>query len=180
MAALHRLLSLAMAAWLAASPAGAQDSIEPAQPARPQDIAEIDTCLSMAENEGADANRCISVVGQVCLESEQGTDEASVVACMRREASAWIAILKDQWPKMVTYAKEADALSGATGAESRAQTLRKAQDAWLAWRDAECANAFARGQSEDEGPLFAATCLLDKTARRVVEFHYILRADAGR
>lgn len=173
------LLSLALALAL---PAGAQESSE-SPGVRPQDLAEIDACLAAAAETGEHPLvRCIGRLASACMESEPQADTTlGMVDCMARETGAWDAILNDQWPKLVTQAREADSATGNTGLpQSEVEMLRAAQRAWIAFRDAECAHAYASGADGSIRNVLGARCLLRETAERVIDFHERLTEQATR
>lgn len=166
---------------LLATPAAATEEAAEPGGVRPQDIAEIDGCLAASAESGENpVSLCIGAISGICMEEHEGQSTAGMTECMARETAAWDAILNDQWPKLLTQAKEMDAASSLPEGGSSHEALRAAQQAWLAFRDAECAFAYSTGQDGTMRTLLGARCLLDMTAYRVIEFNYLLIERAQR
>ena len=170
----------AICAVMLALPATAQDVVEQGG-ARAQDIAEIVSCLSQAVTDELDpAAQCIGVVSGPCIETDEGSTTVGMMDCMGRETLAWDTILNDQWPKLMLQSRNNDADSGHAEADlpGEADTLREAQRAWIAFRDAECAHAYAQGGTGSIRSVYGASCLLDMTARRAADFYLRLTGDS--
>lgn len=160
-----------------AVPAAAQDAVPESGP-RPGDIAEIDVCLTSSLEAGDAAEECVGIVSGPCMEAADGATTVGMMACMGRETQAWDAILNDQWPKLMQRARSLDGGAVAQDQPGRAETLRDAQRAWIAFRDAECAHAYASGGDGSIRRILGASCLLDLTAERAIDFHERLVEEA--
>lgn len=177
------LAALLSAALLVAVPSAAQEQADEPTGAKPQDIAEIDGCLAAAAETGEDpAKRCIGLLSGACVDTPEGQTTVGMMTCMASETAAWDTILNDQWPKLMTQAREADESSQTIGSDrpSRAEALRAAQRAWIAFRDAECAHAYVSGGEGTIRTLLGASCFLNMTAGRVIDFHQRLSDQASR
>ncbi len=114
--------------------------------------------LSAARDAAArEAESCIGVVSTACVQAEGNQSTAVMVDCYGREGDAWDARLNAAYKK---------ALAGGEGADV-AEGYRKTQRAWIAFRDAACAQAgivFKGTMAASMG----ARCRMDMTARQAI------------
>ena len=99
-----------------------------------------------------------------------------LIACERAAYDRADSALNAQWKAALAKAKAGDAQTSpqdraANGGLSNSQALLKAQRAWLAYRDAECAlqiydNAWGR-----ELPIYRFACLSEMTRQRTKQLH---------
>jgi len=133
----------------------------------PGDVGKLSDCLETRAGTG-----CIGTIAEPCAD-DAGRSTVQMVQCMQRETEAWDVILNEQWPALMADAKERDKLNEpeANGLPSSAKSLREAQRAWIAFRDAECLYAYSEWGVGSFRNIAAAGCQRDMTAKRVIEFH---------
>jgi uncharacterized protein YecT (DUF1311 family) len=137
---------LAVLLLASALPAGAQDAAQ-ALPA-------VRACL---ESDAPQA--CAGDFARTCMQaSPQGETTVGMSVCALTEAEAWDQVLNE------TYA----ALLKTAPPESAAM-LRAAQRAWVAFRDADCAQEVAIWGEGSMRQIAGAECTLARTAQRVTE-----------
>lgn len=103
---------------------------------------------------------------------ESPQDQTSMNICAGRDYEAADAELNAQWAETLDAAKGLDADLTASGGDGRPgyeESLRKAQRAWIAYRDAACEyEGFdARGGSME--PMLVSGCLARLTRLRTLE-----------
>ena len=141
-----------------------------------EDTGRIAACLENTR-EIDRARTCIGLTSDPCMETHDGHTTTGMFACMEAEYTAWDTLLNRYWQPLMAKARALDKIEAeyAQGTPSAAKALRKAQRAWIAWRDAECAYAAAEwGSGTGRGPAHIA-CLLQLTAERAIGFHLSLR-----
>lgn len=128
----------------------------------------LDACLSASESRDADAG-CLYQVYEACL-AETGDDSTyGMSTCLQVEYQDWDRVLNDLWPAVRDDATAADARDpDQTGANL--DSLMRAQRAWIAFRDAECANTYQRFSDGTIRGIVAGYCQIDMTAARVINF----------
>jgi uncharacterized protein YecT (DUF1311 family) len=151
---------LLSAILLLASAALAQD-FQPSDAER----AKIASCIerTASEPELKQESACIGLIADPCVDAPDATT-ASLVACHKREQVIWDGYL-NQW-----YGEAQDKLAddAATGA-----TLKNAQRAWIAFRDAKCAYWAKRYEGGTIVPVLVGDCLRVETGRRALELRAI-------
>jgi len=105
----------------------------------------------------AQAESCIGAAATACIQAEGNQSTAVMVECYGREADAWDARLNAAYKK---------ALAGGEGADV-AEGFRKTQRAWIALRDAACAQPGIVFKGTMAGPM-GAYCRMDMTARQAI------------
>ena len=100
---------------------------------------------------------CIGVVSTACIQAEGNKSTAVMVDCYGREANAWDGRLNAAYRK---------ALKSGDG-EDVAEGFRKVQRAWIAFRDAACAQPDIVFKGTMARPM-EAYCRLDMTARQAI------------
>ncbi|MBK4215839.1 DUF1311 domain-containing protein [Paracoccus caeni] len=156
------LKSLALTLALLAAPAMAQEDLQ-------IDAAILDTCLEATSAEqGDDAESCIGLAAQKCMESPGGDTTAGMSICTGKELDLWDAKLNESYRALTAKAeatdREMDELGSA--AEKQQPLLRDMQRNWIGFRDAAC--GFERSQwggGSGGGPA-GVGCMLDMTARQ--------------
>lgn len=157
------ILAACFAIWasgLAAQGAGA-----------PLDAGLVEAC-HQSYNDRAEEVGCIGDAANLCqgvqTEAFNGGTTLGITACLAAETEAWDVILNRNYKVIMREMKAMDAASGGAGL-SRAEALRAAQRAWIAFRDAECRRLFAEYQDGSIRSVVAAGCMLDLTAKRALE-----------
>jgi uncharacterized protein YecT (DUF1311 family) len=90
-------------------------------------------------------------------------------ACFAAEAEAWEAVMAGVYGDLagLMRATSEDPDTADPGAQER--LLAAAQDAWAAFRDADCAQAAAAWGDGSLRSVAAAQCVLDRTGERALE-----------
>jgi uncharacterized protein YecT (DUF1311 family) len=175
-----RLIPLAAFALMATAPAMASEEPQTA------DAALVADCLALADKNMNDAGStlpydltempgsaghleaatqlaptepesCIGVAFAQCLHDAGGIgDDAGRIDCALREAAVWDTRLNTAYQ---------DALAGME--DDAAANLKKVERAWIAWRDASCAQPYAVYQGTMAGPI-EAWCEMNLTARQAL------------
>jgi uncharacterized protein YecT (DUF1311 family) len=86
----------------------------------------LTACVTRADGDRAQLDLCRGVVARPCIEAE-GVGTMSEVLCWSEEYAAWRKTVDDV------------AVRIAANDEERGARLRRANEAWSAWLDAECA-----------------------------------------
>jgi uncharacterized protein YecT (DUF1311 family) len=175
------LLSALLAALAAACPGARAE-----EPALPADSAALQACLTLTQkNEeargahGSDelaekagpqgrlaaaqqaaprqAESCIGVVSTACIQAEGNESTAVMVDCYGREGNAWDARLNAAYKKVLKSGDGDDVVEG----------YRKVQRAWIAFRDAACAQPAIVFKGTMAAPM-EAYCRMDMTARQAL------------
>ena len=169
--------AVACVAALVAAPAAAQDAI----PSPAQMHGRVADCLAASDSRALDA-ACIGRESAACMDVHENQTTLGMMTCTLNEAEAWDLELNRLWPQVreaEAQADDADRGTGgaaARGLPTRAETLLVAQRAWIAFRDAECAHAYAQGGAGSIRQLYGAACRLETTAGRTLDFRAWLRA----
>ena len=160
-------LAIACLIVLPAAPAPAQEAGPSAQEMR----AQIEDCLDRAEGR-VEEQACIGGPSAECMDRPGGYSTLGMVNCIGAETEAWDAILNALWPRLRNEAAAYDASEspGDLGLPGRADSLLAAQRAWIAFRDAECLHAYAQGGTGSIRTLYGASCRLEETAERALDF----------
>lgn len=127
-------------------------------------------CLAQAEPEAQHA--CIGVAATACMEGEEGGQSTlGMSMCTDAETGIWDARLNAEYDRTMGAAQAMDAEDLEIFPEyaRRADALRTAQRAWIAFRDAECALEYARWGAGSMRHVSGATCHLQLTAERAIE-----------
>ena len=131
----------------------------------------LDGCHAAAESAEALAD-CKGRVADACMAMEpDGQTTLGMSGCLTAEARLWDRLLNLEWRAAMDWAKTADETeSEYFGGQfsGRAEALLEAQRAWLAFRDAECALAYAEWGAGSMRHIAAASCMSDVVAARTV------------
>ena len=119
----------------------------------------IEDCVKTAAPAGkamSNAERCIGIVSNPCLDGPRTKSTADMNACIDRERAVWDDILNETFRRLREKLDEAQRVK-----------LRDMQRAWLASRDATCAFYWDFYQGTMASPM-AASCVNRETARRAL------------
>ena len=131
----------------------------------------LDACYAAAETSEALIG-CRDAVSGPCMEREVGGQTTlGMSSCLMAEAAAWDRHLNEEYRATMTVFAEQDAEEAAffPGIPPRADALKAAQRAWIAFRDAECALAYAQWGAGSMRSIAGAGCQADMTATRAIE-----------
>ena len=131
----------------------------------------LDACYSSAETSEA-LNGCRDAVSGPCMDREDGGQTTlGMSSCLMAEAAAWDRHLNDEYKATMAVFDEQDAEEAAAfpGLPQRSAALKAAQRAWIAFRDAECALAYAQWGAGSMRSIAGAGCRADMTATRTIE-----------
>lgn len=131
-----------------------------------QDLATVKACISSEK----DGHACIGRLSDTCQKQLKNETTQEMVDCVNREQSAWDTILNERYKTEVDAAKSADDDLKTTEGnwEPVLDDLKKAQRAWVAFRDAECMRRYALYQTGTIRFDMEAACQLDLTAERAL------------
>ncbi len=133
----------------------------------------LDACFIAAGN-GEALEACRGKMSDACMEHEDGGySTLGMSSCISAETLVWDRYLNAEYGKTMRWAKAADADDAVHFPEfaRRTDTLRAAQRAWIAYRDAECGLAYALWGAGSMRTIVASGCMLDMTARRTIDLH---------
>ncbi|MCA8882231.1 MAG: DUF1311 domain-containing protein [Rhodobacteraceae bacterium] len=128
----------------------------------------LQECL-MESLDKTEAERCIYLHYDTCKAASGDDSTAGEVTCLAQEAAVWDGLLNELWPDLRAMAERADA-EDTGGGQINANALLASQRAWLAYRDAQCAWEYQRYAAGTLRSIIGASCMLETTARRVLEF----------
>lgn len=103
------------------------------------------------------AESCIGVAAAACIQAEGNTSTAVMTSCYESEAEAWDRRLNAAYKKLLANGDGEDVAEG----------YRKTQRAWMAYRDASCAQAYLVFKGTMAVPM-TASCRLSATARQAI------------
>ncbi|GIT92892.1 hypothetical protein JANAI62_33500 [Jannaschia pagri] len=116
---------------------------------------------------------CIGQAARLCMdETEGGHTTIGQTGCQAMEKGLWDDLLNSDWPEHRRWAEAADAAEREVFGDTfskRAEALRSAQRAWIAFRDAECGLAYALWGSGSMRNIAASACEMQMTAERVID-----------
>jgi uncharacterized protein YecT (DUF1311 family) len=150
-------LAILLAALAFGEPATAQTT-----PSR-EEVSRVGACVQAAAARGSRSqvlSQCTDIIAGGCR--SQTTIE--IADCVMREAGAWDSWLNAWWGPMRARAQ-------ANGSWDR---LLAAQRQWIKDRDAECRRAYDRAGGGSIRVIYGAECQRDLTARKAIEFYFIL------
>ncbi|GGL73101.1 lysozyme inhibitor LprI family protein [Wenxinia marina] len=143
-------------------------------PALAQDVHDayasgVAACFEEAPSVEA-ARACEGAAAAACMDgAEDGQTTFGMVQCQLAERDAWDALLNREYQDAIETFAADDAAEASADFARREESLRAAQRAWIAWRDAECALMQALWGGGTMGQVDAAGCLLRLTAERTVD-----------
>jgi uncharacterized protein YecT (DUF1311 family) len=124
-----------------------------------------------------DPTTCIGSTVQTCIAtSPDGETTAGMSACIGAEIDAWDAILNEEYQATMEASRRLDATGDVASADmTREVTLRAAQRAWIAFRDAHCAAEYARWGMGTMRQIAGANCVMVETAERAITLRQMRR-----
>ena len=111
---------------------------------------------------------CLGQASNACQEQPGGSTTLGISECIQAETAEWDAILNEEYKATQELNAMADG-EGLSPLTSRADALRDAQRAWIAFRDADCGARYAMWQDGSIRVIVAANCHLTMTAQRAID-----------
>lgn len=128
-----------------------------AEPAKPEDLAAIKSCLAKTDAAPAAQDACIESVAKPCFKNDEtSATDALVTQCLEREQLVWDSLLNDAY-KQLHDGLDAD----------QQVKLRDMQRAWLDSRKRSCGFFYDFFQGTMANPMIAS-CENKETARRAI------------
>ncbi len=128
-------------------------------------------CYAQATDAAA-LKDCIGAMSGNCMAREaQGETTYGMATCTSSETEVWDGFLNDEYRQTMAYMKALDKDEAEVFPEfaNRAEALKKAQRAWLVFRDASCDLEYALGGSGSIRHLYGTGCFMQMTAERTIE-----------
>jgi len=128
-------------------------------------------CYAQAADAAA-LKDCIGAMSGNCMaREEQGETTYGMATCTSSETEVWDGFLNDEYRQTMAYMKAQDKDEAEIFPEfaNRAEALKKAQRAWLVYRDATCDLEYALGGSGSIRHLYGTGCFMRMTAERTIE-----------
>ena len=139
---------------------------------------ELEACYADA-TDTAGREACIGTMASTCMDNQDGGHTTlGMSSCLNGEATVWDGFLNVEYKATREFAKAMDADEAEYFPElaRRAETLLVAQRAWLAFRDAECALAYAEWGSGSMRTIAYADCVMRMTAERTIRLRSMREA----
>jgi uncharacterized protein YecT (DUF1311 family) len=153
---LTRASALAGTLWLGFSP----------QPGAGDEVGRVRACIDGA----ARPLDCVGATVEACVARPGGDTTVGIVDCIAAETAAWDSLLNEAYRAAMTASRTADATGDVVApALTREATLRDAQRAWIAFRDAECRSRYAAWGRGTMRQIAGANCVMEETAERAIE-----------
>ena len=114
---------------------------------------------------------CKGLMSTACMESEEGGYSTyGMVRCTAAETDVWDRFLNEEYQSQMAGLRAMDAEEAVYFPEfaNRAEALRTAQRAWIAFRDGECGLAYAMWGAGSMRQIAGSSCTLEMTADRVI------------
>ena len=130
----------------------------------------LDQCYEEANRDDAKI-QCVGTISRACMGEEEGGETTrGMSTCLHSETVVWDEFLNREYALSMNWAKTADEDDKPIFPEfaNRAKSLRDAQRAWIAFRDAECGFEYAIWGAGSMRHISGADCLLQMTADRTV------------
>jgi uncharacterized protein YecT (DUF1311 family) len=127
-------------------------------PAAADDADAITACIAAKSKVDEDAHACIGLISDPCLKGHDGETTTGMVECMDRESKVWDDLLNADYQRLLK------ALPAAA-----ADSVRQAQRAWLALRDADCKVPYEIYEGGSMARIDSASCVLAHTGERVLQ-----------
>jgi len=121
---------------------------------------------------GEELAECKGRLAAPCMEGEEGGETTlGMVTCTAAETRVWDAYLDSDYRASLAWAEAMDAEERLLSPEfaSMADALREAQRAWVEFRDAQCALAYAFWGSGTMRWIAGASCMMEMTAERAID-----------
>jgi uncharacterized protein YecT (DUF1311 family) len=116
------------------------------------------------------------MVFQPCVDKPDGGTTLGTTDCHLREHRAWDVLLNEAYARVVSHATSLDANAMRPEFANYQESLRTAQRAWIALRDADCGLEYARFGAGSMRHIAHTACLSRMTADRTL---YLLRLLEG-
>ena len=117
-------------------------------------------------------SECLGIMSSACINLEEGGESTlGMSQCLYSESEVWDGFLNDEYRQTMAWAKKLDAEEAELFPEfaNRAESLRDAQRAWIAFRDAECGLEYSIWGSGSMRHIMGSDCIMRMTAERTVE-----------
>lgn len=147
------VLAMVFACFGMSAPAAAQTSTSDAA---------LEACVAAAGASRAALEGCKSAVSEPCIETPGGETTAGMVRCFDAEARAWTSVMDA-------------ALQRASANATRTSHLTAAQQAWTAWREAECRYEASLYEGGSLARAQSSACYANLTADRAIMLLYAER-----
>ena len=124
-----------------------------------------------------DDRSCIGEAASLCMDIEDdGQTTIGMVDCMAQEAAIWDELLNEAYGAVITQFQNSDSFDRKSAPEYaiREESLRVAQRAWIAFRDANCAADYAAWGAGSMRQIAGASCILQMTAERTLDLRTYL------
>ena len=131
----------------------------------------LEHCYRVADSPDSKAG-CLGTLSEACMTEELGGETTLGIAfCLNAEMQVWDRLLNAEYKATMDWARAMDDDERELFPEfaKRVDSLRTAQRAWIAFRDAECALAYAQWGSGSMRTIAGNECLMELTARRTIE-----------
>jgi len=156
---------------------------QPAVAEAPHDgfVQDVAGCYAAAEGRDA-AGACIGTGASACFDgAADGQTTFGMMSCLSAEADVWDRLLNEEYAAARARAEAADAEDRPhmEGYAVRAQQVRDAQRAWIAFRDANCAMEYGEYGAGSMRLIAGADCRLRMTAERTLDLRGYLRLGEG-
>jgi uncharacterized protein YecT (DUF1311 family) len=126
-----------------------------AAPAAADDAGTIKACLKTEHDANRGGRDCIGRVSDPCLQQPDKGSTSSMAECVDTETKIWDDLLNADYQRLL------GSLEGTAAA-----SVREAQRAWIALRDADCKVPYDIFDGGSMSRLDGASCVLDHTATR--------------
>jgi uncharacterized protein YecT (DUF1311 family) len=155
---------------LFAGPAAAQEAPAPSP--------RIRACIEAAERDPEAERGCVGSDALACMQAgPEGQTTVGMMECYMAETAAWDAELNAVYGSLLAlaeamaeaYPPEGEAAAGDPAAGGHPALLRDAQRAWIAFRDADCAEAAGYWGDGTMRLVAGAECMMERTAGRTLE-----------
>jgi uncharacterized protein YecT (DUF1311 family) len=127
-------------------------------PAAADDAQMLTACLETESKAGRDGRACIGRISDPCLKGSNAETTTGMVECLDGETAVWDKILNADYENLLKVVPE-----GAT------KSVRAAQRAWIALRDADCAVPYDIFEGGTIARIDGASCVQNHTATRVLQ-----------
>lgn len=122
--------------------------------------ATVEACFDATPVGSVDPS-CLGAASNACQSATpRGETTIGIAECIQAETQVWDDLLNREYQATRQSVASDDAVR---------EQLLTAQRAWIAFRDAECALAYARWRDGSIRVIVAANCLMVQTARRTFE-----------
>ncbi|MEL6599989.1 MAG: lysozyme inhibitor LprI family protein [Pseudomonadota bacterium] len=112
---------------------------------------------------------CIGRYIRQCTSADGNDTTIAMVDCISAEVTAWDVLLNETYQETLVTLEDRDATGDVLTKETRrVPSLRAAQRAWIAYRDAECDLRYSLYGQGSLRTIVAANCLLTFTAERTI------------